>query len=165
MKLSRLLVAVIGLGISCNLFAASGKAVMASAYADTSSAANTYIKLTNITNAPVDVKVTFYSHDGSVIKDAGNNSSTGLIRGFNGIAYDETLTDASVSITLAANNTGDVRLGNTPSSYVWGYAVIEWEQTDSSVPFGLIAHGFRVVNSGASSYNETSILINGGMPF
>lgn len=146
--------------------AASGKAILPSSYADSSTTDNTYIKLSNITSKKIKVTVTFYHHDGTVIVDGDNDLTLGPIRGQNVNDFEDApSTGESAKFTIDTNNTGDVRLASDPTFH-WGYAVIEWKQNNSDAVVGLVAQGFRIVGTAAAAtYNETAIMINGGQPF
>lgn len=117
--------------------------------------------ITNITEQPINVKVTFYKTDGGLIVGDDNVRTTGITRcgGASVINYNENLEDATVSFTLGANATVWVYQVNSNI----GYGMIEWSQ-NSKATVGLISFGRNqwVYNG---QWNFYSIPINNGLPF
>ncbi len=122
--------------------------------------------ISNITAATITVRIRFYDKAGALITDDGVATS-GTIRGTNVSSYDDNITGtpASVEFDLGANDTGFIQLLGT-STTDYGYAVIDWEQLDSDVTVGLVAHGYvDSIISADTTYWRYAIPINGGLPF
>jgi len=137
----------------------TGKAVMPFYY----EAANGYVNyyISNITDAPIDVIITYYNSDGTLATD-DNNSSTGRIKALNCVIdnYSEVTADTSLTFTLGAHKTIMYQLAATTTTY-YGYGVIQWKQSGTALQ-GLIATCRQgAVSTGAWSEE----LINGGLPF
>lgn len=145
--------------------AASGKAMIAPYVTESSSTGTvckSYIYLSNITDAPLSIKMTLYKTDGSVLLDTGNSISSGEIAGDSLGDYSENVTNGSVSFSLAAHSSGRVRI--TSSDYRIGYGIIEWTQ-DSQVAYGLIATGESHASLSSGVGFCWNININNGLPF
>lgn len=147
-------------------FAASGKAVIPffDCFNVTGSATYSHFTVSNITESTINVKVTLYKADGTIIKD-DNNSSAGLLRGTSTLAnYNDNPSDnASITFTLEANKSGYFSLWAVPSQETFGYGTIEWTQ-DSKTIYGLVSFG-NFVQSNTSGPSRFAIPINGGLPF
>lgn len=125
----------------------------------------TWIYLSNITDDPVDVTITFYNNDGTLITDDGS-ASTGLLKCSSGGAiisnYSDNNSDSSITFTMDGHNTCNLSFGDSSTSKS-GYGVIQWTQENSSVSTALV--GSSVWIRSDSLYARTALLINGGMPF
>lgn len=154
--------------LSGNLcFAASGSAVMPVCKNYKISNQETYnsiIYLSNITGASIDIKITIFNYDGSVVKDpASTLFRVGNVSSFNG----NPTSNNSATFTVAANNSAYFIFENATSSS-YGYAIIEWTQ-DSNVIYGLLCHArefhYRDISPSITREYAYSIPINGGQPF
>ncbi|MCW8931537.1 MAG: hypothetical protein OQL19_15020 [Gammaproteobacteria bacterium] len=132
--------------ISNLAFAGSGKAINPHWSGDISTSASTIIYVSNITDNNINLTITFYGDDGTVVPIT---SYTNIING---------------NTQLAPNSTGEVQI--KPSTRKTGYAVIEWENesTDDNV-VALVAHALRISVNTSSRRADITIPINNGMPF
>ncbi|MFT4927130.1 MAG: hypothetical protein ACI8WB_003236 [Phenylobacterium sp.] len=129
--------------VSSAAHAGSGKAIVAHWGASVSQF--NYVFMSNISNNPLDVTVTYYQHDGTLLSDSSK------------VFHNFTNNDA----TIAASNTAHIQL--KPPAWTRGYAVIEWKNqgTDDDT-VGLVAHSWRAMASGENTF---SIPVNNGQPF
>lgn len=136
----------------------SGKAFIPSFYTSTNSAESYYVS--NITDYPIEVIVTFYNNDGTIVTD-DNNSGAGRIKAVLSTIenYSEVTPDTSLTFTLAAHKTVIFQLPNTTTTY-FGYGTIEWKQNGTTI-HGLIA----TKKQGTVAGYVTEELLNSGMPF
>lgn len=144
--------------------AASGKAIIPRYTFYTGYKA--YFALSNITGSPVDVALTFIrQHNSSgqpnILTDCNTSSSAGtfvLGYGTSVTNYSET-SGASVKFTIAPYESAELYIvpnaGGSCVAADGGYGFIEWTQSSSQAPVALVAH----------SYGETTVPINGGLPF
>ncbi|BCJ98131.1 hypothetical protein [Anaerocolumna chitinilytica] len=119
--------------------------------------------VSNITDKPINVTITLYNSDGTILLD-DNSASTGFITGTSELLnYCDQNTDSTLTFTLNAHSTGTFQTYyNTISKS--GYGVIKWEQDGTAIQ-GLVAHGGyqnKVSNTVNSAF---AIPINGGLPF
>ena len=137
--------------VSCFFFftntaiAGSGKAIIPMWHGVSGSNYFTDVRLSNITNNNIEVKVTFYNTNGTKVTS--------------GITYWDF---ANGNTELAANSSGRMRIA--ASGY--GYATIEWnnigENDDDLV--ALVAHAERMlIQSGG--IGVSSLPVNQGLPF
>lgn len=129
---------------STSAIAGSGKAIVPHWAANDSRQA--YVYVSNITSNAIKVTVTFYGKNGSVVAHKTPSNFT------NG------------NTELAAGSSSYI--GIEPSSFDYGYALIEWENLqgdDNAV--ALTAHGFRMEINTSSTRSEYAIPINNGQPF
>lgn len=105
-----------------------------------------YIFLSNITNNPINVVITFYGKSGlKLAPSTFTNFSNG-------------------NTELAANSSGYVSISRNPVDY--GYATVEWSNIgNDDDTFALVGHGFRVITATSSTRSDYSIAINDGKPF
>ncbi|MCW8928947.1 MAG: hypothetical protein OQL19_01765 [Gammaproteobacteria bacterium] len=136
----------VGLFFSTLAFAGSGKAISPHWSGDDSTTSPTYIFISNITDKNVNVSVTFYGDDGTVIPVT---TYTNFING---------------NTQLAPRATGRVKI--SPPVRTNGYAVIEWENeaSDDNI-VALVAHGYRVMVNSTYRRADITIPVNNGMPF
>ena len=113
------------------------------------------ILFANITENPVDIYITVYTSTGTIWKDNGYDMITpsSTLSNFS----DNPTGDYSVVATLAAHASGYVDLRNISN---FGYAVLEWAQSDSAQSVALVAHSKIAV-----SENYFSVPVNNGLPF
>ncbi len=124
----------------------------------------TSINISNITDSPIDVTVTLYYPDGTIIIDDGS-ISTGLIYSTYAtmLNYNDQHTDSTLTFTLNAHSTCRFKTNITTSQIQNGYGVISWSQNGTTLQ-GLVANA----SLGATTTTYTTaqnITINGGMPF
>ena len=139
----------------------SGSAIIPYFHAETATGINyTKIYISNITNNPINVKVTLFSKDGFVFKNVGS-----LITGTNMEGFNSNLSDASFSYTLDSNKSSMFMFNHTSREF--GYGLIEWTQDSDSV-YGLVAMGKEIQNP-RSDYSGDPVFsnypINNGLPF
>lgn len=144
MKFFIKLISILTLAISFNVFAGSGKSILPHWGAQSSKPS--YIFLSNITDNPVKVDVTFYGKNGASLSPS-------------------TFTNFSNGNTeLAARSTGYITIH--PGAWDYGYAVIEWENREGEDDtVALVGHGFRVITATSSTRSDFTIPINNGQPF
>ncbi len=140
--MKRQLLTAIFLLTSFTATAGSGKAIMPS-WASSGTSNQAYIYISNISESVVNVTVTFYGEDGTKYSPS---STTGFSSGNQ----------------LSAKSSGYVSLNL--SSFNYGFATIEWENSTGDDAVALVAHGHRVAGvSGGKSI--LAVPINDGRPF
>ncbi|MGE0268599.1 MAG: hypothetical protein AB7S78_09125 [Candidatus Omnitrophota bacterium] len=152
--------------------AASGQAVVGGlnwTYTSTYYLTWPFIQLSNVTGADIDITIKIYDESGSIVTDGDDSTSTGLFRNnFGGTVtnWDDNPTGASMSFTLAANSSVELRIAPSSSTIKHGYAIIEWDQ-DSSAAVGLVGIVRMLINNYYNQNTNTvsDILINEGKPF
>ncbi|WDE05077.1 hypothetical protein SG34_027885 [Thalassomonas viridans] len=169
MKKRLTLVVVFGLFITSNAFAGSGSAYLPHFFSEyhSSGQKRPVIYLTNITGSAVDVTVTFFKHDGTVLTetDTTDNYNGGIIRGSsNATGYKDytapTGTTVVFTIPAGQQSTTYIEIG-TINTVHQGYALIEWKQTGNNL-VALIAEAAEY----DSAKNDRSYhAINNGLPF
>lgn len=131
------------------------------------------LTVSNITDSPITVTITLYDHNGDIVTDTADPSSSAGHLKLAGSSASVTNwidnaagPDYSVSFTLGGHNT--LRLSISSETTSLGYGRIQWYQSNSSATHGLTAHsrvwvyhdlGTKISNS------MDSISVNGGMPF
>lgn len=128
--------------------AGSGKAIIPHFTANSATDGKCVYFISNITPNDLEVSVTFYDQNGTVVTT--------------GITYTNFITS---NTEIAAGKTGIVTIN--PSSWKYGYAVIEWNNTsiDDDV-LGLVAHGYFDQQDGSSNAEAYyAIPINSGSAF
>ncbi len=125
---------------------------------------NYYIDVSNITDNPIEVTLTLYDKDGSIIKD-DNNVSAGQIKAYTVLNYCDQNVDSTASFTLNPHCTGIIELALNPIGK-YGYGVIEWKQ-NGSIMKGLISCGYmyNYKNDSTTVQSISYFDINGGLPF
>lgn len=137
-----------------------GKAVIPSYEVAPTCATHFYVS--NITDFPINVIMTLYKEDGSLLTD-DNNISKGVIVGSGQLLnYCDKNTDSTVTFTLNAHCTGEVSV-MYPNPLQRGYGVIQWNQ-DGNALQGLVAWGHMAFYK-SSEESRAAIEINGGLPF
>ena len=143
-------------------YAASGSAIIPYFHAETTTGINyTKIYISNITNNPINVKVTLFSKDGTIFKNVGNL----IYRSENLENFNTNLSDASLSYTLYNNKSSMIMFTHVANEF--GYGLIEWTQDSDSV-YGLVAMGKEVQNPNKDFRGDpvfTNYPINNGLPF
>jgi len=150
------------LGSSASVNASSystGKAVIPS-FLQSLDAMSIYF-VSNITDCPIDVTVTFYNPDGTILID-DNNQSTGKVAGFQMLNYKDQNTDSTLTFTLNAHCTGYFHLQKTPQTN-FGYGIIQWKQESTALQGLVVSAYYLYAISGDSS--RFTIPVNNGMPF
>lgn len=127
---------------------------------DNKSSVTTGYSISNITDTPINVKVTLYKDDGTVFVDDGSSTSGSITNQGTGSNYNDQLSDATVSFTLDAHCSAYIVIHNLSETNS-GYGTIEWTQDNSSVTTGLVAHGTFY----SSDNSRFDISINGSNPF
>ena len=152
------------LGTSGSVNAASystGKAVIPSYTTNSNSCC--YCFVSNITDNPINVTVTLYDMDGSIVID-DNDASAGRITNVSGLLnYCDENSNSSLTFTLNAHSTGVFSLPFTTSLHI-GYGVINWFQ-DSNALQGLVAWGAECYTEASGDADRASFEINSGLPF
>lgn len=142
-------------------YASTGSALLPHYLTDNSSVFNTYIYLTNTTDAELDVEIDFYDQIGNLITDTGGSTS-GWIRQSLAMLSSEPPFDTSVTLKITPGGTATVRLA--PTIYRQGHAKIDWFSPIAGVENAMLAHArvFRLKGAYESSY---SVHVNNGQPF
>ena len=140
----RILLCLLLSSLFCSMLqAGNGKATMNYWLSNSSTSETSHIFLSNITENDINVTITVYSYDGSVVTS--------------GLSYTN-----MTSTVLAAGKTGYLSMAT--SSLDWGYAVIEWEnQSGNDDVVALVCNGLYARQSGGHSRHL--VPINDGMPF
>ena len=125
---------------------------------------STWVYLSNITDQDINVKVTLYKTNGTILTDTVGE----YINGHYLSNYNDKLTDASLSFTLGPNSFGKFSINSNEhpnTGTTAGYGIIKWEQ-DSKAVQGLVAHaiGYYVMTSNPVP-SQLAIPINNGLPF
>jgi len=166
-KLFILLICILVCAFGFNTYAtstsstyASGKAVIPSFTQQAN--IDTNLNVSNITNAPINVTITLYNYDGTVITD-DNDANAGKIRGTNLLNYDDQNTNTTASFTLNGHSTGVVNI-YFYTSLNYGYGVIQWSQDSDNIN-GLVVQGSYLNRETTGETSRYGIPINNGMPF
>ena len=157
-----LLTCMLGSSVSVNAATYStGKAVIPFFYQTSN---NMYwYTVSNITDAPIDVTVTFYNSDGSMATD-DSSSSTGRITGSSDLLnYSDQNTDSTLTFTLNPHSTGAINTDYSSTAY-YGYGIIQWKQNGTTLQ-GLVAYGSGIFINTSGEISRDSITINSGLPF
>lgn len=155
------IVAVLSLLASPLSIAASGNVLIPHFNTDGQSEMYSFFYLSNITDQPVDISVTFYDKSGNVLRD-DNSASTGPIKAFDALNYQEPTSGPSITMTIDPNSTGSIKL--QPNFDTVGYGKIEWVQSNTNRRKALIAHG-RMWRNLSGNESSHSIVVNNGMEF
>jgi len=136
----------------------TGNAVLPLFYTDTTT--TTTYSVSNITDKPIDVTITLYNRDGSLLTDDNSYSlgSGKITCTDNLLNYRDNNSDSTVTFTLSQHKTS-VLTALYSQQQNFGYGIVEWKQ-EGSTQQGLIMTG-----SGNSPNGSSGISINGGMPF
>lgn len=127
-----------------------------------------YFSFSNITDNPINVTVTLYNSDGTLLTDDGSNSSGilkellvgGTYKFFN---YSDKNSDSSATFTINAHSTEILSIGNK-SYQTAGYGMVQWTQNNSTVLQGMISTGeVQIQTNGAFDRQYTTV--NNGLPF
>lgn len=163
---------IVSLLLACSVVSAkSGKAIVPT-FETWDSGSSNYkrgdIHISNITDEPVSVFITLYDSSGNILTDGDGSPSSGNIKlEYTASAYDDNLSDASVTFTLAANSSAYVRIMGDGTTKTLAYGSIEWEQISKNT-VALVAHStvqeYKKV-SGEQSRSTYSLPINNGLPF
>jgi hypothetical protein len=123
----------------------------------------TWCTVSNITDAPINVTVTLYDTDGTVLTD-DNSISTGLIQGEGLLNYNDQRNDSTVTFILNAHCTGIFRVRHETTDRNYGYGIIKWDQEGNALQ-GLVATCHEGGRYPDGERTRDSIPINNGMPF
>lgn len=149
------------LGVVGVAYGNSGSAVIPGLYSSYTASTEynvTVFRISNITNESIDVKIILYKQDGSLLSGSNYVYSQDNLNNYNG-----SLSDATVSFTLAPNAAGEIKFRQTTSNVIYGHGIIEWEQKSTAV-YGLVVSGF-IVSRTAQGYDRFLLPINNGLPF
>jgi hypothetical protein len=123
------------------------------------------LRLTNISNLPIKVKVTVYDHNGNDISYHGVFNT-----GNYSVASAVPVADGDTIIEIPAHNTRDYNVYShqqTPTT-IYGYATIEWSSSDTQLKRAMIAscesHALEKPQ-GVLVYAENRVDVNNGNPF
>ena len=122
--------------------------------------------VSNITDSPINVTVTLYNLDGTLVTDDGNPNTGRVISATpsNTLNYNDCLSDATLTFTLNAHNTAVFWATNTTTTELYGgYGVIKWDQNSTALQ-GLVAYSFALYKNG-NTYIRNTNPINNGLPF
>lgn len=158
------------LGISTSAYASTeskGKAIIPFFYQGQSCWTGYYVS--NITDKPIDVIVTLYDSNGSMIIDDGN-ANTGRIRmsEFLGIvpqSYNDKNADSTITFSINPHSSTYFKMDITNSTY-FGYGDILWRQS-GSITQGLVCTGvsWQYNKDNPALHERMPIDINSGLPF
>jgi hypothetical protein len=118
--------------------------------------------VSNITDSSINVIITLYNYNGTMLIDDGS-SSAGFLRGSSINNYSDNNTDSTVTFTLDAHSTGNFTL-SVYSTIHNGYGIIQWNQSGTALQ-GLVVSGTQIFHQSSSSQVRTPISINNSMPF
>lgn len=165
-----LLLIVCTLGVNTSALAStqsSGKAVIPFFYQGPTTWTGYYIS--NITDQPIDVIVTLYDSNGSLIMDDGN-ANTGRIRMSDLLnilpqSYNDKNTNSTITFTINAHSSIYFKMDLTNSTY-FGYGDIQWRQS-GSITQGLVCTGisWQMNKDNSDLHGRLPIDINSGLPF
>lgn len=119
-----------------------------------------YINVTNITGSTVQCRATVYDHNG--------NDITSLIKvysGSEGADNFSTISTGTGDFEIPAHSTRMFCLTEFPKMVIVGYAVIEWNSSDSQLRKALIAGGRFLRRTNVNRESGGNYLINNGQPF
>lgn len=142
----------------------TGKAVIPSFGSNKTMCSFFYVS--NITDKPINVTITLYNLDGSIIID-DNSPTTGRIALINGTPsnYNEAQTDCSLTLTIDANCTNVIGLPyDNNNNLLLGYGVIQWTQSGRALQ-GLIVSGQKLYITTTGDNSRLNIDVNNGLPF
>ena len=131
---------------------------------------NCYTTVSNISNKPVTVTLTFYNDAGDIITDSGDVTNAGNIHlQLDGVSgYTESVPNASVQFVIGANKTATLTLkSDTDGSNTFGYGTITWKKNGVK-GVALLAHtriDEFMRDSEKSSRGDYTVAINNGLPF
>lgn len=128
-------------------FAGSGKAIMPSWTAGSGSGKTSALFFSNITSNTIEVHITIYGLDGTVIQPTR----------YGGLINNNT--------QLPPKSSGFIETFST-AAFNHGYLIIEWknlEGDDDTV--AMVAHGYNIGSSLTSLRSDYSVPVNQGMPF
>ncbi|MGN6715305.1 hypothetical protein [Anaerocolumna jejuensis] len=122
-------------------------------------------QISNITDSPIDVTITLYDKDGTIVTD-DNSPITGFIIANNASIsnYSDKNNDYTLSFTLNAHCSTSFQAAYSDIPH-YGYGVISWKQSGTTLQ-GLVAFG--VLYNGFNNHDYTyvhDISINNGLPF
>lgn len=143
---------------------ATGKAILNEVACDASNC--TYFTSSNITDSPINVKVTIYKHDGTLLTDDGSSSS-GIIRIADAASvmqnYSDNNNDSTLTYTLPAHTTGTIVITNAITFR--GYGVVQWSQSNSSAVVAMVAEANVQVWAPGTAVDRYYVPVNGGNAF
>jgi hypothetical protein len=165
-----LVMAICMLGTSTTASASTystGKAIIPFFYQGPTSWTGYYIS--NITDKPIDVTVTLYDNNGSLITDDGNpNTGRIVISDLLGIlpqSYNDKNSDSTVIFTINPHCSTYFKLGLTNTTY-FGYGDVQWRQS-GSITQGLVCTGvsWQTNKDNPDLNGRLPIDVNSGLPF
>lgn len=121
-----------------------------------------WYSVSNITDSPIDVIITFYESEGSLLID-DNNSTTGRITGTAELLnYNDRNTDSTLTFKLNPHSTGKFYAYFT-NEVEYGYGIIQWKQGGNALQ-GLVVNGETYTNR-TGEESRGHIPVNNGLPF
>lgn len=164
--MKRLLIGLVAmvclLGMVGVAYGNSGSAIIPSfmtTYTSSTQYVNTLLRITNITNEPIDVKISLFQINGSLLSGTKYVASYDNVNNLN-----TSLTDATVSFSIDPNSTCQIIFNTlTSSSITYGYGRIEWYQ-GSKASVGLVVFGYNTYKD-SMGYDRAVLPINNGLPF
>lgn len=125
--------------------------------------------VTNITDNPINVIITFYEDDGTFLTDDGSSTSGLITESKKGVSntskllnYSDKNSNSSLTFTLNAHVTGLINISDN-SKLENGYDVIQWTQKSSAIQ-GLTAECISLCTDG-SKIERYPLSSNNGSPF
>ncbi|WP_291327442.1 hypothetical protein [Desulfovibrio sp. UCD-KL4C] len=155
---------IYGVVFAQSVFNAQGSTVVPnihSAYVHSHAFANTYLSISNITNTPVNCKITIYDHEGAEITSLGKVLTGNYVSG-SGV----TVPFIEGVFEIPAYGTRFYVLADTAAHLIHGHATIKWNSNDpkmSKALIGALKH-YGQVGSVHAVQSGTS-MINNGQPF
>ncbi len=142
-------------------YAANGSALIPHFTSYSSGSFESYFYLSNITNQEVEVSVTFFNNQGTLITD-NNAINSGHIRAYNVIDYVEPASGKTATFKIPPRGTATIRVMSSLNTE--GYGKIRWEQADSERRRAMLAFG-KFFRNAAGLEHSASITINNGRSF
>lgn len=126
----------------------------------------TTIQISNITNAPIEVTITLFHWDGTLVQDGDDNMGTGLLQGYNFVNYDDDPPAASYKGIINPKESAGIGFkGIHGGLQPYGWGLVQWNQ-ESDAAVGVVAHGYAETRFYSTNIGyQFAIPINGGEPF
>lgn len=123
----------------------------------------TYFHVANITDNPINITITLYDEDGTLVTD-DNNISTGTIIADRALSnYSDQNIDSTVTFTLDSRSSTRIIIPLLATDDHYGYGVIQWNQ-DSHELQGIVVTGGFTIQYGTVD-TRFDIPVNNGLPF
>lgn len=118
-----------------------------------------YFNISNITDKPVDVFLTLYKQDGTIITD--DSIIMPVLTESQVTNYSDQISDNTVKFTLDSHASVLLHIKNTNSTY--GYGKIQWSQ-EGSAEKALVVFGSAICSID-NNRSRFAVPVNGGLPF